>query len=95
MICAASYLNFLLTHWACDRHRGDKLALEYVIRKQDRDTAYLFGLTDQGNIEPGKKADLNVIDLDALTLHPAGRWTSTCPRAVTGSCKAQAVTWRP
>ena len=71
MICDASYPTFLLTHWARDRHRGEKLSLEYVIRKQSRDTAYLFGLGDRGTIEPGKKADVNVIDMDALTLHPA------------------------
>ncbi|MBI2697874.1 MAG: amidohydrolase [Mycobacterium sp.] len=71
MICDASYPTFLLTHWARDRSRGEKLSLEYVIRKQSRDTAHLFGLTDRGTIEPGKKADINVIDLDALTLHPA------------------------
>ena len=69
MICDASYPTFLLTHWARDRHRGDKLPLEYVIRKQSHDTAQLFGLTDRGVIDIGKKADLNVIDLDALTLH--------------------------
>jgi len=71
MICDASYPTFLLTHWARDRHRGEKLSLEYVIRKQSRDTAYLFGLGDRGTIQPGKKADVNVIDMDALTLHPA------------------------
>lgn len=71
MICDASYPTFLLTHWARDRSRGEKLSLEYVIRKQSRDTAHLFGLTDRGTIEPDKKADLNVIDLNALTLHPA------------------------
>ncbi|KRD14143.1 amidohydrolase [Mycobacterium sp. Root265] len=69
MICDASYPTFLLTHWARDRHRGDKLPLEYVIRKQSHDTAQLFGLTDRGVIAIGKKADVNVIDLDALTLH--------------------------
>jgi N-acyl-D-aspartate/D-glutamate deacylase len=71
MICDASYPTFLLTHWARDRHRGEKLSLEYVIRKQSRDTAHLFGLTDRGTIKRGKKADINVIDMNALTLHPA------------------------
>ncbi len=69
LICDASYPTFLLTHWARDRHRGEKLPLEYVVRKQSRDTAELFGLTDRGTIEVGKKADVNVIDMDALTLH--------------------------
>jgi N-acyl-D-aspartate/D-glutamate deacylase len=71
MICDASYPTFLLTHWARDRHRGDKLPLEFVVRKQSHDTAKLFGLSDRGVIEVGKKADVNVIDMNALTLHPA------------------------
>jgi N-acyl-D-aspartate/D-glutamate deacylase len=71
MICDASYPTFLLTHWARDRSRGEKLPLEFVIRKQSHDTAQLFGLSDRGVVEIGKRADLNVIDMDALTLHPA------------------------
>jgi N-acyl-D-aspartate/D-glutamate deacylase len=71
LICDASFPTFLLTHWARDRHRGEKLPLEYVVRKQSRDTAQLFGLTDRGTIEAGKKADINVIDMNALRLHPA------------------------
>jgi N-acyl-D-aspartate/D-glutamate deacylase len=69
MICDASYPTFLLTHWARDRHRGQKLPLEYVVRKQSHDTAELFGLSDRGTIAVGKKADINVIDMEALTLH--------------------------
>jgi N-acyl-D-aspartate/D-glutamate deacylase len=68
LICDASYPTFLLTHWARDRHRGPKLPLEYVVRRQTLDTATLFGLSDRGVIEVGKKADINVIDTDALTL---------------------------
>jgi len=68
LICDASYPTFLLTHWARDRHRGPKLSLEYVVRKQTRDTATLFGLSDRGVIAVGKKADLNVIDMNELTL---------------------------
>ena len=69
MICDASFPTFLLTHWARDRHRGEKLPLEYVIRKQSYDTAQLFGLSDRGVVEIGKRADVNVIDMDAITLH--------------------------
>jgi len=71
LICDASFPTFLLTHWARDRYRGQKLPLEYVVRKQCRDTAQLFGLSDRGTIEVGKKADINVIDWDKLRLHPA------------------------
>ena len=68
LICDASYPTFLLTHWARDRHRGPKFSLEYVVRKQTMDTATLFGLSDRGVIQVGKKADINVIDMDALRL---------------------------
>jgi N-acyl-D-amino-acid deacylase len=68
MICDASYPSYLLTHWARDRHRGPKFSLEYVVRKQTLDTATLFGLSDRGVIQLGKKADFNVIDMDTLNL---------------------------
>lgn len=70
MVCDASTPTYLLTHWARDRTRGDTLPLEYLVRKQTRDTAGLYGLTDRGVVAEGKKADLNVIDFDALRLHP-------------------------
>lgn len=68
-ICDASYPTFLLTHWARDRTRGARLPLEFVVRKQSADTAALFGLGDRGVVAAGKRADLNVVDLDRLTLH--------------------------
>ena len=69
MICDASIPTYLLTHWTRDRKRGARLPLEWVVRKQTRDTAHLFGLTDRGELAVGKKADVNVIDLENLTLH--------------------------
>lgn len=68
LICDASLPTFLLTHWVRDRHRGARFPLEYVVRKQTLDTATLFGLSDRGVLAKGKKADVNVIDMDALTL---------------------------
>lgn len=59
----------MISFWARDRSRGDKLPLELCVKKQARDTAYLYGLTDRGTLEVGKKADLNVVDMDALRIH--------------------------
>jgi len=68
IICDASLPTTMLTHWTRDRTRGERLPLEWIVKKQTQDTAALFGLTDRGTIEPGKRADLNVIDYDALAL---------------------------
>jgi N-acyl-D-aspartate/D-glutamate deacylase len=67
-ICDASIETSMLTHWVRDRSRGDRLPLEWVVRKMTSDTASLYGLDDRGVIAPGKKADLNVIDFDGLRL---------------------------
>jgi N-acyl-D-aspartate/D-glutamate deacylase len=68
MICDASIPTFLLTHWVRDRTRGAKLPLEWVIKKQTADTAHLYGLNDRGVLMPGKKGDVNVIDLANMAL---------------------------
>ena len=68
MICDASIPTFMLTHWTRDRTRGEQLPLEWVVRKQTRDTAELFGLGDRGTLEEGKRADINIIDHQNLTL---------------------------
>jgi N-acyl-D-aspartate/D-glutamate deacylase len=70
LICDASTPTFLLTHWVRDRRRGDRLPLAGMVRRQTRDTALLYGLADRGALTPGMKADVNVIDLDALALLP-------------------------
>jgi N-acyl-D-aspartate/D-glutamate deacylase len=67
-ICDASTPTWMLTHWVRDRERGPRLPLEHVIKKMTADTAALFGFTDRGVVEVGKRADLNVIDFDNLQL---------------------------
>jgi N-acyl-D-amino-acid deacylase len=69
LICDASMPTYLLTHWVRDRSRGARLPLESVVKRQTQDTARLYGLSDRGTIEPGMKADVNVIDFDGLRLH--------------------------
>jgi N-acyl-D-aspartate/D-glutamate deacylase len=69
MISDGSFPTTMLTHWTRDRTRGPKLPLEWVVKAQCSDTARAVGLDDRGLLEPGYKADLNVIDYDHLTLH--------------------------
>jgi N-acyl-D-aspartate/D-glutamate deacylase len=70
IICDASIQTFMLTHWVRDRVRGPRLPLELVVKRMTKDTADLYGIGDRGVIAPGKKADLNLIDLANLTLLP-------------------------
>jgi N-acyl-D-aspartate/D-glutamate deacylase len=68
VICDASVPTFMLTHWARDRARGERLPLEVVVKKMTADTARLYGLGDRGVVAAGMKGDLNVIDYDRLAL---------------------------
>ena len=70
-ICDVSMPTFLLTHWVRDRDlsRGPRLPIEHVVAKQTGGNAALYGLADRGTITPGKRADINVIDLEHLQIH--------------------------
>ena len=68
LICDATIPTYLLTHWVRDRNRGERLPLEWIVKRQTRDNAEFFGLHDRGTLAPGMKADVNVIDFDRLTL---------------------------
>ena len=70
LICDASMPTYLLSHWARDRSRGEKIPLELLVHKQTQQTATFYGLQDRGLIAPGMKADINLIDFDALNIHP-------------------------
>ena len=70
VICDASFPTYMLTHWARDRRRGEKLPLEYVVQRQTRDTARQVGLNDRGTLEAGMMGDVNVIDFEELSLRP-------------------------
>ncbi|KUH82041.1 MULTISPECIES: amidohydrolase family protein [unclassified Mycobacterium] len=68
MICDASYPTFLLAHWARDRAKS-RLGVAEAVRELTSVPARVAGLADRGRIAVGYKADLNVIDHDALRLH--------------------------
>jgi N-acyl-D-aspartate/D-glutamate deacylase len=66
-ICDAASPTFMLQHWVRDR-KGKRISLERAVKRQSRDTAVLYGLSDRGIIAPGYLADINVIDLDRIKL---------------------------
>ena len=68
VLCDASAPTYMLAYMTRDRTRGPKMELEFVVHKMTQDTALLYGLTDRGVIAPGYRADLNLIDYDALRL---------------------------
>ena len=65
-ICDASYSTYLLAHWGKNRTRGERIDLPTLVKAQSRDTARAVGLTDRGTLEPGMRADINLIDFDNL-----------------------------
>jgi N-acyl-D-aspartate/D-glutamate deacylase len=68
MICDASFPTYMLTHWVRDRASG-RLTVAEAVRELTSAPARVAGLADRGRIAVGYKADLNVVDPDALRLH--------------------------
>ena len=64
-ICDGSFPTTLLQHWGRDRPDG-RIPVEFLVKRQARDTARTVGLLDRGVLAPGYRADLNVIDFDHL-----------------------------
>jgi N-acyl-D-aspartate/D-glutamate deacylase len=73
VICDASQPTFLLSYWGRDRS-AERLPLPFLIQGLTSNNAKAVGLHDRGRIAPGYKADLNLIDFEALRLR--------APRAV-------------
>ena len=69
VLCDAGYPTFMLQHWVRDRNRGERFSVEDAVRMLTQEPADLYGLADRGVVEPGRRADLNIIDLDRLRLH--------------------------
>ena len=64
-IMDASQPTFFLTHWVRDK---GVFGLEDAVRRLTSDTADLFGIKDRGRLLPGSFADVNVLDLDEMSL---------------------------
>ncbi|MBM3623321.1 MAG: amidohydrolase family protein [Alphaproteobacteria bacterium] len=69
VICDASLNTSMLAHWVRDRTRGPRMKLERVVKHMTSETADFYGFKDRGRLQPGLKADVNVIDFDGLRLH--------------------------
>lgn len=69
LICDASFPTFYLQRWVRDAAPDERIELPDAIAELTSRAAALVGLNDRGRIAEGMKADLNVIDLDALKLH--------------------------
>ena len=59
----AGWPSFVLSHWV--RNKG-LFTVGEAIRRMTSAPARIIGLQDRGRIEPGLRADLNVIDLDRV-----------------------------
>jgi N-acyl-D-aspartate/D-glutamate deacylase len=58
--------TYFLQHWVRDEGLLD---IGRAVRKLTAEAADLWGITGRGVLAPGAFADVNVLDLDGLTLH--------------------------
>ena len=61
----AHMVSWNLAYWGRDRERG-RVPLETIVHKQTGANADLYNLRDRGELKVGKRADVNVIDLERL-----------------------------
>ena len=77
IMCDATDMLHTLSHWTRDRSRGPKHGVEEMVRRLTSANADAMGLTDRGRIAPGLRADINVLDYDAVQLRgPEVRYDS-------------------
>ena len=84
LICDGSMPTTQLSFWARDRRRGERIPLEFLVAKQTAGNARLYGFADRGLLAPGLRADINVIDLDRLTVSHADGAPRSARRAAPG-----------
>ena len=68
VLCDAGMPTYMLAYMSRDRVKGPTFPLEFTVHKMTQDTARLYGMLDRGVIAPGYRADLNLIDFEALAL---------------------------
>ena len=60
--------TYQIAHWVRDRVRGKRMPIELMVHKQTLSNSTLFGMNDRGSLEVGKRADINLFDLNRLGL---------------------------
>jgi N-acyl-D-aspartate/D-glutamate deacylase len=70
MIADFDYPTFLMSYWGRDAPDDLRLPIEEIVRQQCASTAELVGLHDRGTLAPGRRADLNLIDLERVGSTP-------------------------
>ena len=70
-VCDGGVHSYMLRQWSRDWPAGHRyhLPLEFVVKKLTSDNARVYGFHDRGVLAPGKRADLNLIDLARLRAH--------------------------
>ncbi len=70
-VCDGGVHSYVLTQYYRDWGKDHKyhLPLEYLVKKLTADNAKLFAFNDRGVLAPGKRADINLIDLPRLRAH--------------------------
>lgn len=62
-MCDSGWSTFVLSHWHRDR---GVYSIEEAVRRIATVPAHVLGLNDRGVLAEGKRADINVIDIDRL-----------------------------
>jgi N-acyl-D-aspartate/D-glutamate deacylase len=65
-----SFPSTMLALWGKDRTKGERLPIELLVHHLTQRTANHVGWFDRGVLAPGLLGDVNVIDFDALAVHP-------------------------
>jgi len=70
-VCDGGVHSYILRQWYRDWAPGHRyhLPLEFLVKKMTSDNARAYGFHDRGLLAPGKRADINLIDLPRLRSH--------------------------
>jgi len=66
IVCDASFPTYVMERWAGEG--DDKIPLPRAVKALTSDTAAVVGLNDRGRLQEGLRADINVIDLDRISV---------------------------